>query len=347
MQLYLILLLKSKHFLVPRTKSLHLFPLQSKLEALDMAFVTENPTRQRVLLSGGSGMLGSAIAKALHSNGVSILRMVRRPSYADHEMQWNPSTGEIEDPGKLEGLTAAIHLSGANVASRRWSPSFKREMTQSRVQTTQFLSNALAGLNHPPSVLVAASAVGFYGDRGEEILDEDSPPGRGYFPDLCVAWESATHAAEQAGIRVVHLRFGMVIGPDGGALARLAPLFRLGLGGRLGNGRQWMSWVSEADAVAAALLALQNPQLSGPLNTVAPNPVTNTDFTQTLGHAVHRPAILPAPAFALRLAFGEMADEALLASTRAIPRRLAQSGFVFQHPTLAEAFHAALPSESK
>jgi hypothetical protein len=213
-------------------------------------------------------------------------------------------------------------------------------MTESRVTTTRTLAETLARLRNPPPVLIAASAVGYYGDRGEEILDEGAAAGAGFLPELCAAWEAAALPAEEAGIRVVHLRFAVVLGPDGGALAKLAPLFRLGLGGPLGDGKQWMSWVSEADAVSATLFALGNPALAGPVNIASPNPVTNRAFTRELGRAVHRPVLLPAPAFALRLAFGEMADEALLASTRAVPRRLLEAGFRFEHPTLEQGFAA-------
>ncbi len=183
--------------------------------------------------------------------------------------------------------------------------------------------------------------MGYYGDRGDEILDEDAAAGTGFLPELCAAWEAATLPAKDAGIRVVHLRVAVVIGPAGGALARLKPLFRLGLGGPLGNGKQWMSWASEADAVSATLFALRNSAIAGPVNIAAPNPVTNREFARELGRALHRPALLPAPAFALRLAIGEMADEALLASTRAVPRRLLEAGFRFEHPTLVQAFGAA------
>jgi uncharacterized protein (TIGR01777 family) len=307
-----------------------------------MALDAWNPKAMKVLLSGGSGMLGLALGKVLIEQGAAITRLVRRPASAPGELYWNPATGEMPATAELEGFSAAIHLSGANVASRRWTEAYKREMSESRVTTTRLLSQSLAKLQNPPSVLVAASAIGFYGDRGDQILDENSASGKGYFPDLCAAWEAATKPAEEAGIRVVHLRTSMVLGADAGALAKLAPLFRLGLGGRLGTGRQWMSWISEADAVSAVLLALNHPQLSGPVNLTSPNPVTNAAFTRELGHAVHRPAILPAPAFALRLAFGEMADEALLASTRAVPKRLLDAGFTFAHPALAQAFAAAL-----
>ena len=286
-------------------------------------------------------MLGSAIGEALRRRGATLLRLVRREARDPGELHWSPAAGELE-AGRLEGLGAAVHLSGASVISRRWTARFKREMTESRVETTRFLSETLAKLEQPPPVLVTASAIGFYGDRGDEILDEDSAPGGGFFPELCAAWEAAARPAEDAGIRVVHLRFGMVLGRNSGAMARLAPLFRLGLGGRLGSGRQWMSWVSETDAVSAGLLALRNVDISGPVNVVAPEPVTNAAFTRELGRAMHRPTLLPAPAFALRLAFGGMADEALLASTRAVPKGLTQAGFAFAHPTLPEAFAASL-----
>jgi uncharacterized protein (TIGR01777 family) len=286
-------------------------------------------------------MLGSAIGLAIEREGANVLRLVRRPANEPDELRWDPAAGQI-DRERLEGTSAAVHLSGANVASRRWTATYKREMSSSRVDSTRVLSETLATLKNPPKVLVAASAVGFYGDRGDEILDEDSAAGKGYFPELCTLWEAATRPAEEVGIRVVHLRFGMVLGRDGGALARLAPIFRLGLGGQLGDGRQWSSWISKADAVSAALFALKNENLSGPVNIVAPNPVTNAEFTRALGRAVHRPALIPAPAFALRLALGEMADEALLASTRAVPKRLMQAGFAYARPALADAFATAL-----
>ena len=317
----------------------------------------------RALLSGASGMLGTALGKALKNQGIATLKLVRREPRSGNEISWNPASGNestfddafgIAEISRLEGLTAAVHLSGANVSGRRWSEAYKREMYESRVTSTRVLSEALARLKRPPGVLVSASAVGFYGNRGDEVLNEDSAIGKGFFPGLCAAWEAAARPAADAGIRVVHLRFGMVIGPDGGAMARLVPVFRLGIGGNLGNGRQWMSWISEADAVGAALFALgvgagadsRHPLpeqiVSGPVNAVAPEPVTNAAFTRELGHAVHRPAVLPVPRFALRLLFGEMADEALLASSRVVPKRLIEAGYVFQYPTLSEAFAASL-----
>ncbi|WP_263358483.1 TIGR01777 family oxidoreductase [Acidicapsa ligni] len=308
-------------------------------------------THGRILLSGASGMLGGAICKALIQQGHSLLKLVRRQPTSADELGWNPSKDKtIPDLTRLDGLKclgelpAAIHLSGANVSSQHWTKAYKQEMIESRVNSTRLLAESLARLHQPPAVLITASATGFYGDRGDEILDESSSRGSGFFPELCAAWEAASRPALDAGIRVVHLRFGVAIG-KGGIVARLAPLFRLGLGGPLGNGRQWMSWVSESDVVAAVLFALRNPGISGAFNTVSPQPVTNAEFTHELAQALRRPAILAAPAFALRLAFGQMADEALLSSTRAVPTRLLDAGFAFQHPTLKTALAAALQKE--
>lgn len=215
-------------------------------------------------------------------------------------------------------------------------------MWVSRVESTRSLANSLANLCQPPQALLVASATGIYGDRGDEVLDECSGPGKGFLADLCREWEGAAQAAVKAGIRVVHLRLGVVVGPGAGALGKMLPIFRLGLGGRLGSGRQWMSWISLTDAVAAILFALETPSLRGPVNLSSPQPVTNAEFTRALGMAVHRPAFLPAPALALRLALGQMADEALLASARAVPTRLTDSGFRFMHPAINGALAAAL-----
>lgn len=297
----------------------------------------------RCLVSGSSGMLGTALRGALAAQSIPMLQLVRRPPSGKDELQWNPAASPpVADIAALEGCAAAIHLSGANVASRRWTRSWRREMTRSRVDSTLALATSLASLHTPPQVLLVASAIGIYGNRGEELLDEDSSPGVGFLADLCTRWEAAAQPAVDAGIRVVHLRFGVVLGPGKGALAQMLPLFRLGLGGTLGNGRQWMSWISLADAVSAILFALQTPQLTGAINLTAPHPVTNAQFTSALARQLHRPAILPAPAFALRLALGQMADEALLASARVLPARLLHAGFHFQHNTVEEALAAAL-----
>jgi len=287
-------------------------------------------------------MLGTAIRRSLLARKVPVLQLVRGSS-TPGQLAWNlAASPPIEDTRPLEASLAAIHLSGASVAGHRWTPAYRRAMATSRVGTTQALATLLAGLRQPPQVLVVASAIGFYGDRGEEILDESSDSGTGFLADLCNKWEAAALPAVQAGIRVVQLRFGVVLGPGGGALAQMLPIFRLGLGGRLGSGRQWMSWVSQTDVVRAALFAVETPSLAGPVNVAAPHPVRNADFTRALAAALYRPALLPAPAFALRLAFGQMADEALLASARAIPAKLEAAGFQFTHPRLDEALKAAL-----
>ena len=300
-------------------------------------------TSSGYLLSGASGMLGSALRDAFAARRLDTLQLVRRAPAAPGQVEWNPAaTAAIPNPEPLEGITAAIHLSGSNLAAHRWTTAYKREMIASRVDSTRVLARLLAGLRRPPRALLVASATGIYGDRGDEILDESSATGAGFLADLCRQWEAAARPAVEAGIRVVHLRFGVVLGPGTGALARMVPIFRLGLGGRLGNGRQWMSWISLADLVAAILLILENPAMAGPVNLTAPNPVTNAEFTRALSSALHRPAILPAPAFALRLALGPMAREALLASARVQPARLIEAGFRFSQPMVEEALAAAL-----
>jgi uncharacterized protein (TIGR01777 family) len=288
-------------------------------------------------------MLGTALHQALRIRRFPVLQLVRHAPAGPSQLQWNPFDSlPIAHSEALEGFSAAIHLSGANVAGHRWTAAYKREMTTSRVDSTRALAMALARLGQPPQTLLVASAVGIYGNRGEEALDESSAPGSGFLADLCRQWEAAAQPAVEAGVRVVHLRFGVVLGPGPGALTKMLPLFRLGLGGPLGSGRQWMSWISLADAVAAMVFALDTPSLNGPVNLTAPQAVTNAEFTRAIGRAAHRPALLPAPAFALRLALGEMADEALLASARVHPAKLLAAGFQFAHPTVDQALAAAL-----
>jgi uncharacterized protein (TIGR01777 family) len=293
-------------------------------------------------------MLGTAVRQALAARGAEVRQLVRSDPVATDQtapVRWNPSASPpVANTDPLEGLAAAIHLSGAGIAAHRWTPAYKRELASSRVQSTRSLATTLAGLRQPPKTLMIASAVGFYGNRGDEVLDEASGPGTGFMADLCQQWEAAARPASEAGIRVVNLRFGVVLAREGGALAKMLPLFKLGFGGRLGSGRQWMSWISLADAVAAILFALDTTALAGAVNLTAPAPVTNAEFTRSLARATHRPAILPAPAFALRMALGEVADEALLASARVVPSRLASAGFKFAHSTVGEALAAALDS---
>jgi len=305
----------------------------------------------KILLSGASGMLGSALQRALTARNQSALQLIRRPPVTSTQLRWNPSaTPAVPDCEALESLDAAIHLSGASVAAHRWTPAYKHKMTSSRVQSTRALATTLAGLHHPPQALLVASAIGFYGNRGDELLDETSAPGSGFLADLCQQWEAAAQPAVDASIRVVHLRFGVVLGLGRGTLSGMLPIFRLGLGGPLGSGQhpgqhpgqQWMSWISLTDAIAGILFALDTPALVGPINLTAPHPVTNAELTRALARALHRPAFLSAPAWALRLALGEFADEALLASSRAYPSRLLSAGFQFAHPTIAQAIAAAL-----
>jgi uncharacterized protein (TIGR01777 family) len=310
-----------------------------------------NLPHAKMLLSGASGMLGSALRQALAVRNLPVLQLVRQGQSSFDLVRWDPAATPAISPhetGRLEALSAAIHLSGANVAAHRWNAAYKREMAESRLESTRALARTLAGLRQPPQTLLVASATGIYGSRGDEILDESSAPGTGFLADLCRQWESAAQPAVEAGIRVVHLRFGVVLGPTNksapGALAHLAPLFRFGLGGPLGSGTQWMSWISLADAIAAIVFAIRAPTLSGALNITSPNPVTNAQFTRSLANALHRPAFLRAPAFALRLALGQMADEALLASARVLPAKLQAVGFQFTHPTIDRALTAALTS---
>jgi len=289
-------------------------------------------------------MLGAAIRGALAERNLPVLQLVRSKAAAPDQLQWDPAAAApFSSPESLEGLTAAIHLSGVNLASHRWTPDFKRQIVESRVGSTRALATTLAGLRQPPKTLLVASATGIYGNRGSELIDETSPLGVGFLADLCRQWEAAAKPAIDAGIRVLFLRFGVVISNDSrGALARMLPLFRFCLGGQLGNGRQYMSWISMPDALAAIFFLLDSQKIAGPINITAPNPLTNEQFTRTLATHLHRPALFTVPAFALRLAFGEMADEVLLAGARAYPAKLAATGFQFSHASLLHALPAVL-----
>lgn len=294
----------------------------------------------RIGISGSTGLVGSALVSYCASEGHPITRLVRSGT-SSSDVVWDPSRGQL-DASRLEGLEAIVHLAGENIAGRRWNAEQKARIRDSRVLGTQLLSQALAGLRQPPRVLISASAIGFYGNRGDEMLDEKSTSGQGFLPEVCHEWEAATQPAEKAGIRVVHLRFGIILSPKGGALAKMLTPFRLGLGGRLGNGSQWMSWLSLDDAVGCVYYALRTDGLSGPINAVAPTAVTNQEFTKTLGKVLRRPTIFPMPGFMARLAFGEMADELLLSSTRVAPRVLLGSGYRFRHANLDHALRSLL-----
>jgi uncharacterized protein (TIGR01777 family) len=296
----------------------------------------------RIAISGASGLVGSALASLLNSEGHEIVALVRRkPDPSAGQVYWNPEIGVVDRDG-LEGLDAVVHLAGENIASRRWSAKRKAKLRDSRVVGTTLLTEALATLARPPGVLVSASAIGFYGDRGEETLDEHSAAGTGFLADLAQEWEAAAVAAERAGIRVVKLRVGVVLSASGGALAKMLPPFRLGLGGRLGDGRQIMSWIALADLVRAVRFAIETSAIAGAVNATAPNPASNAEFTRVLGRVLGRPTLFPIPAPALRLIFGEMADEILLGGADVRPRRLEESGFVFEHPDLEGALRSEL-----
>jgi hypothetical protein len=289
----------------------------------------------RFAVSGSTGLIGSEVVTVLSAGGHGVVRLVRRlPAPGEKAVRWDPERGEVDAAG-LEGLDAVVHLAGENVGSGRWTAARKAAIRDSRVKGTRLLCEALAGLARPPETLVCASAVGYYGDRGEEVLTEESPPGAGFLPEVCREWETASGPAVRKGIRVVALRFGMVLSPKGGALSRMLPLFRAGLGGVIGGGRQYVSWVALDDLPLIILHAFQHRDLNGPVNAVAPRPVTNREFTEALGKALSRPTPLPVPAFALRLAVGgEMADALLLSSARVVPKRLIDTGYTFLSPEL-------------
>lgn len=288
-------------------------------------------------------MLGAALRSSLVARNASVLQLVRSAPTAANQLQWDPTTAVIPHAEGLEDLKAAIHLSGANLGARRWTSVYKSELIQSRVNSTHVLATTLAGLRRPPQALLIASATGIYGNRGDELLDETSPLGTGFLADLCQQWEAAAQPAIDAGIRVIHLRLGVILdsGPAG-VLARLVPLFRLGLGAQLGDGHQYISWISLPDAIAAILFLLDSNSIAGPVNCASPNPVTNVIFTRTLAAQLRRPALLTVPAFALRLIYGEMAQELLLSGARAYPAKLAASGFQFSHASLLHALPAVL-----
>lgn len=294
-----------------------------------------------VAVSGTGGLVGSALCAGLREAGHAVRRLVRGRPRADDEFGWDPATGEI-DPAAFAGAAAVVHLAGESIAAGRWSAARKERIRHSRVAGTTGIAAALAALPPPAPALVAASAIGFYGDRGDEALDESSPAGNGFLAEVCRAWEAATEPAERAGVRVVRVRIGVVLAAAGGALPRMLPPFRLGLGGRIGDGRQYMSWIALDDLVAVLRRAALDASLAGAVNAVAPGAVRNAEFARVLARVLRRPAWLPLPAPLVRLLLGEMGRELLLAGARVLPQRLAAAGFDFRHPALEPALRSIL-----
>ena len=296
----------------------------------------------QVAVTGSSGLIGTALAAALRADGHQVIRLVRTGPAAPDTQVWDPRAerGGL-DPKSLEGVGAVVHLAGAGIADKRWTPRYKAEIRDSRVQGTKALAGALAAMATPPGVLLSQSAIGWYGDTGGREVTESDPAGRGFLPEMVRNWEAATGDAARAGIRVVTLRSGLVLSPKGGILGRLLPLFRLGLGSKLGSGRQMMSWIGLSDWVAAARFLLGRDGITGPVNLTSPSPVSNAEFTAALAHAVHRPAVMLVPVPVLKLAVGGVSSD-ILSSARVMPKRLLAEGFGFQHAGIAGALAAEL-----
>jgi uncharacterized protein (TIGR01777 family) len=299
----------------------------------------------KILVSGSHGLVGKALIKSLTTDGHEMVRLVRRElSFGAPEVEWHPDQGRI-DAEQLEGFDVVVHLAGENIASGRWTGEKKRAIRESRVEGTSLLSESLARLSRPPSVFLSASAIGYYGDRGDELLTEKSAPGEGFLPSVCIEWENATKPAVEKGIRTVHTRFGIILDRAEGALAKMLPLFKMGIGGKIGDGKQWMSWIALDDVVNGLKFLIADTSTSGPVNFVAPNPVTNAEFTKALGRVLSRPTLFPVPAFGARLAFGEMADALLLSSQKVEPSVMQDRGFLFSWPTLEPALKHLLATD--
>lgn len=294
----------------------------------------------RIAVTGSSGLIGRALVDSLRADGHEVLRLVRRPPRAGDEVEWDPRRQYVDAAG-LVGCEAVVHLAGAGVGDHRWTEAYKREIRDSRVLGTAAVAEALASLDTPPRTLVVGSAVGYYGDTGDRAVDEDAPPGHGFLADVCQEWEEAAAPAEEAGIRTVYARTGLVVSRTGGAWGRLLPVFRAGLGGPLGSGRQYWSHIALHDHIAALRHLLDTEELSGPVNLTAPEPVTQREVAAAMGRVLHRPAVLPVPAPVLRAVLGEFSTD-VLGSQRVLPRRLLESGFVFAFPGIEDAVRAAL-----
>jgi uncharacterized protein (TIGR01777 family) len=296
----------------------------------------------KILISGSTGLVGAHLYMKLWKQRVDLIRLVRSvAAAAGNDLVWDPTTGQAEI-SRFEGFDVVVHLAGESIATGRWTEAKKKRLRDSRVGPTRNLAKLLAGLKTPPKTFVVASAIGFYGNRGAEALTEASAVGTGFLPDVCKEWEAAAQPAADQGIRVVNVRFGIILSPDGGALKTMLPPFKLGVGGTLGSGQQFMSWVALDDVIDAIEKVAVDPTLQGPVNVVAPNPVTNAEFTTALGNVLGRPTVLAVPEFAARLAFGEMADALLLSSARVAPKKLQDAGYVFQQPKIEDALRSLL-----
>jgi hypothetical protein len=287
----------------------------------------------KILVSGSHGLVGKALVRSLTSDGHEVMRLVRGKKASGSEVDWQPDQGRIEVE-QLEGINAVVHLAGESIASGRWTTEKKKAIRDSRVKGTALLSDALTRLSRPPAVFLSASAIGYYGNRGDELLTEKSAPGNDFLSSVCKEWEAATGPAAEKGIRTVCTRFGIILDPDEGALAKMLPPFRMGVGGRVGDGKQWMSWIALDDVVNGLKFLIDDESIQGPVNFVAPEPVTNAEFTKTLGRVLGRPTFFPIPAFGVRIAFGEMADALLLSSQRVQPGVLREKGYKFSWSTL-------------
>ena len=294
-----------------------------------------------IFVTGASGLIGRELVRRLEESGHTTTSLTRRPPVKSTQRQWNPKSDSV-DAGLLEGCDLLVHLAGENIGEGRWTEEKKRRIRESRVQTTRMLSEGISQLETKPKALIVASAIGFYGNRGDEIMTEESDPGDDYLAGVCREWEQAADPAREAGIRTVHVRTGVVLSKEGGALASMITPFKLCLGGQIGNGQQHMSWISIEDIARLFQFVCEEESIAGAINGVAPNPVTNREFTKTFGRVISRPTIFPMPAFAAKLAFGEMAEALLLSSTRVLPEKASVSGFQFHHPHLEEALRSVV-----
>ena len=295
----------------------------------------------KILIGGSSGLVGTALIKSLEADGHEVFRLVRHAPTAKTEVEWSPDRYSIA-LARIEGFDAVVNLAGESIAEGRWTDEKKRRIRESRVKGTKLLGDALANLTIPPKTFICASAIGYYGNRGDEILTEASTPGDDFLANVCTEWEQATALATEKGIRVVNARFGVILAAEGGALRKMLPPFRMGVGGRIGSGKQWMSWIALDDVVGALNFALTNDSLRDPVNFVAPNPVTNAEFTKTLGKVLSRPTLFPMAAFAVKLLFGEMGEALLLGGQRVAPKRLVSGGYQFQYSNLDSCLGWAL-----